>query len=57
MDIDTFPNAIDYWGPNGMIFVRTPQIRYTYKTGGKRHSRSPSRKAEQRRRSRRCPLA
>lgn len=33
MDIDTFPNTIDYWGPNGMVFVRTPQIRYTYKTG------------------------
>lgn len=34
MDGDTFPNTIDYWGPNGMVFVRTPQIRYTYKTGG-----------------------
>jgi hypothetical protein len=34
MDIDTFPNVIDYWGPNGMIFIRTPQIRYTYKSGG-----------------------
>jgi hypothetical protein len=33
MDIDTFPNVVDYWGPNGMVFVRTPQIRYTYKTG------------------------
>jgi hypothetical protein len=34
MDIDTFPNTIDYWGPNGMVFLRNPQIRYTYKTGG-----------------------
>jgi hypothetical protein len=33
MDIDTFPNVVDYWGPNGMVFLRTPQIRYTYKTG------------------------
>jgi hypothetical protein len=33
MDMDTFPNVIDYWGPTGMVFVRTPQIRYTYKTG------------------------
>jgi hypothetical protein len=29
MDIDIFPNVIDYWGPNGMVFVRTPQIRWT----------------------------
>ena len=29
MDIDTFPNTIDYWGPNGMVFVRNPQMRYT----------------------------
>jgi hypothetical protein len=29
MDIDTFPNVIDYWGPNGMVFLRTPQIRWT----------------------------
>ena len=29
MDIDTFPNVIDYWGPPGMAFVRLPQIRYT----------------------------
>lgn len=29
MDIDTFPNTIDYWGPSGMVFVRNPQLRYT----------------------------
>jgi hypothetical protein len=33
MDIDTFPNVVDYWGPAGMVFVRTPQVRYTWKTG------------------------
>jgi hypothetical protein len=33
MDIDTFPNVVDYWGPNGMVFLRTPQIRYTWKRG------------------------
>jgi hypothetical protein len=33
MDIDTFPNVVDYWGPNGMVFLRTPQIRYTWKSG------------------------
>jgi hypothetical protein len=30
MDIDTFPNTIDYWGPAGMVFLRNPQVRYTY---------------------------
>ena len=29
MNIDVFPNTIDYWGPNGMVFLRNPQIRYT----------------------------
>lgn len=33
MDIDSFPNTIDYWGPNGMVFLRNPQIRFTHKTG------------------------
>jgi DcaP outer membrane protein len=33
MDIDVFPNVIDYWGPAGMVFLRTPQIRWTaYRT-------------------------
>lgn len=31
MDGDIFPNVIDYWGPIGMIFVKNPGIRYTYK--------------------------
>ncbi len=29
MDGDIFPNTIDYWGPAGMVFFRTPQIRWT----------------------------
>jgi len=29
MNIDTFPNTIDYWGPSGMVFLRNPQVRYT----------------------------
>lgn len=28
MDIDVFPNTVEYWGPNGMIFFRNPQIRW-----------------------------
>ncbi len=29
MDVDVFPNIIDYWGPSGMVFLRNPQIRWT----------------------------
>jgi DcaP outer membrane protein len=28
MDIDVFPNSLEYWGPNGMAFFRNVQIRY-----------------------------
>ena len=30
MDGDIFPNVVDYWGPAGMVFVRNPQIRFTF---------------------------
>ena len=30
MDGDIFPNVIDYWGPAGMVFLRTPQLRWTF---------------------------
>ncbi len=29
MNVDTFPDVLDYWGPNGMVFLRTPQLRWT----------------------------
>jgi hypothetical protein len=29
MDIDVFPNTMEYWGPNGMVFFRNIQIRYS----------------------------
>jgi hypothetical protein len=29
MDIDIFPNVVDYWGPPGMVFLRNPQFRWT----------------------------
>jgi hypothetical protein len=33
MDIDVFPNVIDYWGPPGMVFYRNVQFRWTaYRT-------------------------
>jgi hypothetical protein len=28
MDIDVFPNTIEYWGPNGMVFFRNVQVRW-----------------------------
>jgi hypothetical protein len=28
MDIDVFPNSIEYWGPSGMPFFRNVQVRY-----------------------------
>jgi hypothetical protein len=28
MDIDVFPNTVEYWGPNGMPFFRNVQVRY-----------------------------
>jgi hypothetical protein len=29
MDLDVFPNILDYWGPNGMVFIRNVQMRWT----------------------------
>ena len=26
MDLDVFPNVLDYWGPNGMLFYRNVQL-------------------------------
>ena len=26
MDVDVFPNVLDYWGPNGMLFFRNVQV-------------------------------
>jgi len=35
MNLDAFPNVIDFWGPNGNVFLRNPQLRYTaMKSGG-----------------------
>lgn len=29
MDPDVFPNSLEYWGPNGMVFFRNVQVRWT----------------------------
>jgi hypothetical protein len=28
MDIDVFPNSLEYWGPNAMVFFRNVQLRW-----------------------------
>jgi hypothetical protein len=28
MDVDVFPNSLEYWGPNGMVFFRNVQVRW-----------------------------
>ena len=28
MDIDVFPNSLEYWGPSGMVFYRNVQVRW-----------------------------
>ena len=35
MDVDVFPNVIDYWGPNGMLFFRNTQVFYEFKNDEK----------------------
>ena len=29
VDIDIFPNSIEFWGPNGMVLTRNVQLRWT----------------------------
>ena len=33
MDGSIFPDTIEFWGPPGMVYLRNPQIRLTYKSG------------------------
>ena len=33
MDIDVFPNTVEYWGPTGMAFFRNVQFRWMPKMG------------------------
>ena len=42
MDPDVFPNSIEYWGPNGMVFFRNVQLAYTPCTTATPTSRSRS---------------
>ena len=37
MDIDIFPDSVEYWGPNGMVFFRNRQVRYMPVMGKNHH--------------------
>jgi hypothetical protein len=39
MDVDVFPNTIEYWGPNGMVFIRNAQVFYELYRDGDSHAR------------------
>jgi hypothetical protein len=43
MDIDVFPNTLEYWGPNGMVFFRNVQVRYMPIQGDSRLTFAPER--------------
>jgi len=39
MDADVFPNTVEYWGPNGMLFLRNPQVFYEVYRDGESNAR------------------
>jgi hypothetical protein len=39
MDVDVFPNVLDYWGPNGMLFFRNVQVFYEFYRDGDSNAR------------------
>jgi len=39
MDVDVFPNTVEYWGPNGMLFLRNAQVFYEPFNDGKSNAR------------------
>jgi len=39
MDADVFPNILDYWGPNGMLFFRNVQVFWEPYRDGDSHAR------------------
>ena len=39
MDADVFPNTIEYWGPNGMLFLRNAQVFYELFNDGSSNAR------------------
>ena len=39
MDADVFPNSLEYWGPNGMLFFRNAQVFYESFNDGSSNAR------------------
>ena len=39
MDVDVFPNILDYWGPNGMLFFRNTQVYWEFYKDGDSNAR------------------
>jgi hypothetical protein len=39
MDVDVFPNVLDYWGPNGMLFFRNVQVFWEFYRDGDSNGR------------------
>ena len=39
MDVDVFPNVLDYWGPNGMLFFRNTQVYWEFYKNGDSNAR------------------
>jgi len=39
MDIDVFPNTLEYWGPNGMLFLRNTQVFFELFRNGDSNAR------------------
>jgi len=39
MDVDVFPNVLDYWGPNGMLFFRNVQVFWEPYSDGESNAR------------------
>ena len=43
MDVDVFPNTVEYWGPNGMLFFRNAQVFWEPIARARRLARCASR--------------
>ena len=52
MDPDVFPNSLEYWGPNGMVFFRNVQVRWMPIRGDNEPDVALERPGRQRRRRR-----
>ena len=52
MDVDVFPNSLEYWGPSGMVFFRNVQVRWMPVQGDNASDLRPRAPRRERRRGR-----